>query len=1549
MLILFVKSQLALFDAPIQIAAHVRKDGTVVKPHIRIQKVAIKQPSLFGGHHEAPAPTARPRGKLHTFLARHGGPAGMAAKISAFNEQQQAALIEQMAKVGGVEVAEVRKLLGVGEAAAKLEPVEPAPSVAEKPAEEAPVAEPEPAAEASPAGAEPAPAEPAPAEHPDLVEHVTGKGKTLRGVVRADIDGHAAAAIDPYTFRKNGGWFIREKHLGGAVVAAQPVDQADPAEVAETQARAVAAAAVDKSKAQAAKLREAGEKLLADSEAEYGRDRNANTARRARMAASAEASAAEQIRIAKTMINLASAIEDGDARYLAGVSTKAAVVSLEAEVKRSIMETDRKLTYVEQERNRGRSVTDDDLANAKFPAPKWGTAGTSLSEVLDAIKGKRGAPALAAKLRASAGPTPETAVELRKLVGLEKFKSLMGWWNIERLADMNRLQKLGITDNESLRNALAEFVQHRGGHKPVDPIKAAERALVGKKVGVDFFPTPKTLAAAMAQSAGIGAGMRVLEPSAGNGHLADAAKAAGADVDTVEISDTLRNILQAKGHNLAGWDFETFEPAVKYDAVLMNPPFSDRKDAAHIMRAMDMLKPGGKLVAIAGEGVFFGSDKKAVAFREWLAEHGAEVEQLPAGTFMGADLPAQTGANARLIKITKAAEVAAAEPRMKNYGWDRVKLADAYSLPDLEKLRQQVMAEHANPKDEGGHPLENGQSTIHMYDKAGRKKLENLSWAVTYKLREKQLAGGGSAEAVGESGPKDGDRDADGLVFRDGRWHRDGEEAKSTASAPAQAEPVEPPAAEPAPEPASPALTDADLAEDREDLATELTRNPHSVKSKAMLAAAAERHARAETPSDDADDPSSPNYRFADTGHIAGSRKEEAAANVIQRAKRDGAQVLVQNIDWEGLEQNPREAKDLITKSNLFGSVAWDHLRENGMEPGAGFLVDRIYAAIGQEPGEDNAQARRDYTLGLQTLRTRLETCKTSQQVVDVLEDLRREFDGKVLNAEESAAYQKASDAMAPLYKRMSEIDDETKAHRTRHYAEIKEHSALTEQQDKRIRRGWKPDAEIAARISELRDAAEQSKQEWIEGQTARNTEERALREQVGAVSSVRRRIEQMAFARNKIENPLHRAWSIMGERFVGVLRYRSYKGSEAFQKHVTAAKNGLIKDWAWVEKEGATKAPRVRKESARFQMRVADRYERKGGRAVAVESTLALKSQFGLRDVQSGNWVLRDPVSAKFHTEQCAAAFADLADLIGIPDEQVSFNGRLAVAFGARGKGNAGFGGAAAAHYEPVHRVINMTKMSGGGALAHEWFHAVDNMIKEAEGAGGSSVDDWLTEQPDLLPAGPLRDAFIGLRDAMITGEHQVKHKHQYTAEDYKLAQHNLNGAYMGVGAMVKGAADAGAALDALDAHFSRSMGRRGAAKNLAAWRRIAIAWHGGNPDGGEVVAKSGPKMSAFRLGAHELDAGSKQPYYTQVKEMAARAFQSWVEDRMEGMGRKNDYLSCYADNKYHVDPLFGNQWKPFPEGDERERINVAFDRLMAAIGENKTLAKALAYLDAA
>lgn len=210
MLIVFVKSQLQLFDAPVHVAAHVRKDGTVVQPHVRIQKVAMKQRSLFGDHPAAPEPQAKPkRTKLDIFIERKGGVRALGKIIASMTHDQQLAIFEQMGKLDGKSAEDVAAMFA---------------DHYDKPSDkgETPDLFAEPAAKEQPAATEEQakPEEPGP-KH-ELVEHVTGKGKTLRGVVRKDLTQAQAKEIDPYTFRKNGGWFIREKHLGGVPGGVSP-------------------------------------------------------------------------------------------------------------------------------------------------------------------------------------------------------------------------------------------------------------------------------------------------------------------------------------------------------------------------------------------------------------------------------------------------------------------------------------------------------------------------------------------------------------------------------------------------------------------------------------------------------------------------------------------------------------------------------------------------------------------------------------------------------------------------------------------------------------------------------------------------------------------------------------------------------------------------------------------------------------------------------------------------------------------------------------------------------------------------------------------------------------------------------------------------------------------------------------------------------------------------------------------------------------------------------------------------------------------------------
>ncbi|EDM71041.1 hypothetical protein RAZWK3B_16630 [Roseobacter sp. AzwK-3b] len=115
----------------------------------------------------------------------------------------------------------------------------------------------------------------------------------------------------------------------------------------------------------------------------------------------------------------------------------------------------------------------------------------------------------------------------------------------------------------------------------------------------------------------------------------------------------------------------------------------------------------------------------------------------------------------------------------------------------------------------------------------------------------------------------------------------------------------------------------------------------------------------------------------------------------------------------------------------------------------------------------------------------------------------------------------------------------------------------------------------------------------------------------------------------------------------------------------------------------------------------------------------------FGFRGVEFGNYTTQK--ERQEFLNKTYDAFMDLAGALGVPAETLSLNGKLGIAFGARGQGNRG-GMTAAAHYEPGKTVINMTKNAGAGSLAHEWWHAVDNHIAR-KNAGNDASQTLYTE----------------------------------------------------------------------------------------------------------------------------------------------------------------------------------------------------------------------------
>lgn len=381
---------------------------------------------------------------------------------------------------------------------------------------------------------------------------------------------------------------------------------------------------------------------------------------------------------------------------------------------------------------------------------------------------------------------------------------------------------------------------------------------------------------------------------------------------------------------------------------------------------------------------------------------------------------------------------------------------------------------------------------------------------------------------------------------------------------------------------------------------------------------------------------------------------------------------------------------------------------------------------------------------------------------------------------------------------------------------------------------------------------------------------------------------------------------------------------------------------WQWAEpknkKDGEAK-PQKRKTT--FQLQVADKIERIGGKEIDITSSSDLKALIGLNAVQSGNWVLKDKGSAEFHMTQTAQAMSDMSDVLNIPIHQLGLGGNLSIAFGARGKGGA------SAHYEPDERIVNITKFKGGGSLGHELFHAIDNLIQTLSTQKIGSTQFMGTENFDQLENLELKDAFKNLVEQMTT---KKGFKSNISDRLFKIKQDYFNSE--------KSVFVAGRDIDSTLAHdelikqidsafieyqkkfkttpiIEIQNSQFGALNSLA----LARYFHGIKDLYNEetktvsIASQVLIRESNFSKHALNLDGDRRNKYWSSFPELSARAFTSYLIDRLAEQGRKNTYLAFEG----------GDDALAFPQGNERKEINKAFDKLFKVIVDQKIFENAV------
>ena len=97
---------------------------------------------------------------------------------------------------------------------------------------------------------------------------------------------------------------------------------------------------------------------------------------------------------------------------------------------------------------------------------------------------------------------------------------------------------------------------------------------------------------------------------------------------------------------------------------------------------------------------------------------------------------------------------------------------------------------------------------------------------------------------------------------------------------------------------------------------------------------------------------------------------------------------------------------------------------------------------------------------------------------------------------------------------------------------------------------------------------------------------------------------------------------------------------------------------------------------------------------------------------------------------------------------------------------------------------------------------------------------------------------------------------------------------------------------------------------------------------DAAEGKTETKNKSTDYLHDARKLDETFGGDYYSKKEEMAARAFEAYIQDKLESKGIKSQYLGAKAKNADYPGSL-----RPFPHAEERTAINAAFDHLFKTL----------------
>jgi hypothetical protein len=317
------------------------------------------------------------------------------------------------------------------------------------------------------------------------------------------------------------------------------------------------------------------------------------------------------------------------------------------------------------------------------------------------------------------------------------------------------------------------------------------------------------------------------------------------------------------------------------------------------------------------------------------------------------------------------------------------------------------------------------------------------------------------------------------------------------------------------------------------------------------------------------------------------------------------------------------------------------------------------------------------------------------------------------------------------------------------------------------------------------------------------------------------------------------------------------------------------------------------------------------------------IQEHFGFANVELGQSLLDR--EAKEHIRHFLGAMADFGDILNMNIVELNKLGGLSIAFASRGHGKA------SAHYEGLRKVINITKTRGGGAVAHEYMHYLDNIIPKINRAEYSFKEY----------ASVIKEGRFGMRSAPVENKAVFKAIDNIFQYIYNRIMPSIDGdnrrtseqRIVKVKKLINASDKSWQIPDSfyakpkpenIEDYFEQFRERYSQYKRIENLKPKDISVLGA------IVKKFGYKFYEFEFEtrnsqyyANAIAMGSD--YWSRAWELFARAFETYIFDKLDKLGRANNYLVSgdYFDRPEGI----------YPQGDERADLFLLYDALMQTI----------------